>query len=146
MNKHQGFTLIELMIVVAIVGILAAIAYPSYQDSIRKSARAVAKQALFEVVSRQENNYLNSKAYATDLTNLGYSGTTYYVNKQGDLITTSANSIYLIRLATGMSTSAFTVEAVPQNAQTGDTKCGTLSLSSTGVKGETGTGTSATCW
>ena len=145
MNKSQGFTLIELMIVVAIIGIIAAVAIPSYQDSVRKSARAVAKEALFEVVSRQENNFLNSKAYATDLTNLGYSGATYYVDKQGNT-SVAGDSVYLIQLATGATTSAYTVQAVPQNSQTGDTQCGTLSLSSAGVKGESGTGTVSMCW
>jgi len=145
MKKQSGFTLIELMIVVAIVGILAAIAYPSYQDSVRKSARSAAKTALYEVVSRQENSFLNSRAYATDLADLGYSGTTYYVDKQGNS-STAGDGVYLIQLAAGSSASAFTVAAVPQNAQTGDTICGTLSLSSTGVKGESGSGSVKDCW
>lgn len=145
MKKQNGFTLIELMIVVAIIGILAAIGYPSYQNSVLKSNRSVAKTALFEVVSRQENSFLNSKAYATDLSNLGYSGASYYVDKQGDT-STVGESIYLIQLATGASTSAFTVQAVPQNSQAKDATCGTLSLSSTGVKAETGSGVVKDCW
>ncbi len=71
----RGFTLVELMIVVAIAAILAAIAYPSYQDSIRKSRRTEAKTALENVAAEQEKYYYRNNAYTRDLTKLGYSGT-----------------------------------------------------------------------
>jgi len=67
MKKRAGFTLIELMIAVAVIGILAAIAYPSYQDYIRRSKRASAKAVLSDLANRQQA-YLNDKrAYATSL-------------------------------------------------------------------------------
>lgn len=70
MNKQRwmGFTLIELMIVVAIVGILASIAYPSYQDSVRKSKRADAITALYAIQLAQEKWRANNAAYTTNLT------------------------------------------------------------------------------
>lgn len=59
-----GFTLIELMIVVAVVGILAAIAYPSYQDHIRKTRRNAAQAFMMEVAQRQQQMFLDSRAFA----------------------------------------------------------------------------------
>ena len=70
--KHGvGFTLIELMIVVAIIGILAAVAYPSYQDHVRKGNRAAAQAFMMEVAQRQQNHLLNNRSYATSLSDLG---------------------------------------------------------------------------
>jgi len=73
MHKERGFTLIELMIVVAIVGILAAVAYPSYQDHVRKGNRAAAQAFMMEVAQRQQNYLLNNRSYATSLAALGLS-------------------------------------------------------------------------
>ena len=71
MHKDKGFTLIELMIVVAIVGILAAVAYPSYQDHVRKGNRAAAQAFMMEVAQRQQNYLLNNRSYAASVTDLG---------------------------------------------------------------------------
>ena len=67
-NRQRGFTLIELMIVIAIVGILAAVAYPSYQEYVKKGNRAAAQAFMMEVAQRQQNYLINNRAYATDLT------------------------------------------------------------------------------
>ncbi len=80
LKKSQGFTLIELMITVAIIGILAAIAYPSYQDSIRKSRRAEGRTAMMQVLQQQErymtqnNSYLAFAETATDKPFKNFSG------------------------------------------------------------------------
>ena len=66
-----GFTQIELMIVVAIIGILAAVAYPSYQNHVRKGNRATAQAFMMDVAQRQQNHLLNNRSYATSLTELG---------------------------------------------------------------------------
>lgn len=68
----RGFTLIELMIVVAIVGILAGIAYPSYVDHVRKGNRAKAQAFLMDVAQRQQSYLLIHRQYAADLQQLGY--------------------------------------------------------------------------
>lgn len=73
MQKLKGFTLIEVMITVAIVGILAAIAYPSYIDYVTKSGRAEGVAAVMEVANLQEQYYLDNRTYASDLTKLGMS-------------------------------------------------------------------------
>src|SRR5690348_14866360 len=71
----RGFTLLEIMIVVAIVGILAAIALPAYQSQIRRNNRSAAQQYLQDLANRQEQYRLDARAYATSATTLGYSAT-----------------------------------------------------------------------
>ncbi len=70
-QKTSGFTLIELMVTVAIVGILAAVALPSYRNSVLKSARSEGKSALLEVATRQEQFYLDNKTYTITMAALG---------------------------------------------------------------------------
>ena len=76
-KKTLGFTLIELMIVVAVVGILAAIAYPSYVDHVRKARRADAKAALTEVSQKLETLFARDASYSADLTDIGYTNATW---------------------------------------------------------------------
>ncbi len=72
MNKLiKGFTLIELMIVVAIMGILASIAYPSYMDHIRKTRRGDAKQTILALQALQERWFFTNNSYTNTLANLG---------------------------------------------------------------------------
>ena len=71
-KKDSGFTLIELMIVVVVIGIIAAIAYPSYTDSVRKSRRTDAKVTLSDVAARLDTFYQNNKSYTDVVTDLGY--------------------------------------------------------------------------
>jgi type IV pilus assembly protein PilE len=144
-TKPKGFTLIELMIVVAIIGILAAIAYPSYQDSVRKSRRADAKAALLGFSNAMERRFTLMNTYrgaAAGGADTGApapaiypaeapidSGTKYY-----DLTINAANA------------SSFTLWATPKGAQASD-PCGTLTLAHTGVKGVTGATLSpGECW
>ena len=71
-SANSGFTLIELMIVVVIIGILAAIGYPSYRDYVVRTQRGMAKAAMVQVLDRQEQFFTDNKAFATDVTNLGF--------------------------------------------------------------------------
>lgn len=140
-QNQFGYTLIELMVVAAVIGIIAAIAYPSYQSSVRKSARQAAKGVLMEVVSRQEQTFINNKSYAADLSNLGYPANPFYIDNEGSPQSSSAGSIYQISLAS-VTASTFTLQAVPQNAQIKDTECGTLSITDSGLQNPT----SNNCW
>ena len=144
-GRHQaGITLLEMMIVLVIVAILVAVAYPSYQDHIVRSNRAVGASTLLEVAARQEQFFANNASYASTTVQMGYPAA-YHVDRDGEQ-GTAATSIYLITVANVSSAPAldYTLTATPQNWQTRDTDCGNLTLNDRGVKGQSGAG--ERCW
>lgn len=146
-GKSGGFTLIEMMIVVVIVALLLVIALPAYQNQVIRTKRSVAKGELLKVLARQEQYFINNKAYATDLTKIGYGANPFGVDSEGREVTVgSAQEIYTVQLASGASTTAFTVEADPKQGQLRDVQCGKLTITSTSVKAENGSGSVADCW
>lgn len=145
-----GFTLVELMITVAVVGILAAIAYPSFNEQMRKARRSDAVTALMEVANREEIFFSNFNTYTTDLTPSAdpCAGATCGIN----YVSSSPEGHYDLTIAAGGSGigTSFTASAAPvaSGPQSGD-KCGTFTLTDTGLQGITGgaTGvTAAQCW
>jgi len=138
MKAQNGFTLIELMITVAIIGILTAIAYPSYSQYIVKSNRSAAEGFMLTVAGKQEQYMLDARAYATSIAALGIALVPSEVSKNYSVTVTANNA------ATPPS---YTVTATPTGGQaTRDTKCANLTLDQTGGKGISGTGTLADCW
>ena len=139
--RSQGFTLIEMMIVVAIIGILSTIAYPSYQKYVLQSRRVDAKNALLDYAARQERYFSVHNSYATLLKDLGYGDTaasTLDINASGQVF-------YKLTIPDGGVTStSFTATAVPTGAQVKDTECGTYQITQTGARTVTGTGSK--CW
>ncbi len=137
--RQNGFTLIELMIVIAILGVLGAIAYPSYTEYVMRGHRTEARAGLL-----QAQQWLERAATATGV----------YPTALPDTLTWSAdgNKRYTIGLAAGNTTTAFTLTATPKTAspQAKD-KCGAYSLSHTGQRGANGkkegdTGYDSSCW
>lgn len=146
-RSSRGFTLIEVMIVVAIVGILVAIAYPSYQGYLIRNNRNIAKGDLLELQQWMERNYT--------LTN------NYSISPGGGTITISSlpysasprtgTSHYTITFSAGPSATAYTLSAAPTGSlQVKDTTCGTLTLDSAGIRGAKGSAGNVTvvnnCW
>lgn len=141
-GNTRGFTLTELLITVAILGILAAVAVPSYMDYVNQSRRADAKTGLMQAVQVMERGYTANGCYnkATQAACAAQSG--------GDISAPASGSDYytISFVANSLTRGAFTLQAEPAGAMTGDA-CGTYTLTSTGVQGLTGnTLTVADCW
>jgi type IV pilus assembly protein PilE len=142
-GKQRGFTLIELMITVAIVGILAAIAYPSYQDYVLRTRRATAAGCLMELSQWMERNYTTCLRY--DQTGATCATATVLPTLQ---CRTDLGTAYVFSIAgtPAMTTNTYRLDATPGGAQTADTGCGTLTLNQQGTKGVSGATAATTCW
>ena len=143
--KLRGFSLIELMITVAIVALLAAIALPSYNNSVRKAKRMDAKIALLDMASRQERFFSTNNTYTNVAANLGY--TTLPASVPGSGTTTYEISVSLsLPPLVGYS-----LLATPKGDQLKDS-CGSYTITQLGVQANTFSGAglspalSADCW
>jgi len=120
----SGITLIELMIVVVIIGILAAISYPSYREFAAKAKRNEAKAALLKLAVNQERAYLQNNSYTADLTVLGFSSTPNYQTDTGSYVITITNA----------DAAGFTATATYQLGGAESLKCNVFTIVGGGVK------------
>ncbi|WP_028866560.1 type IV pilin protein [Psychromonas hadalis] len=118
--KKNGFTLIELLITIVIIGILSAVAYPSYLGHVQKTRRAEAQTMLIELANRQEMYYLDHHVYATNLNSDLGMGADPFITENG---------YYWIETSSAVSTAVgFKLTATAKSPQDADTDCATLSI------------------
>lgn len=142
LRKSRGFTLVELVVAVVILGILTAVAYPAYTGWVLKSRRADAHRALTDLANRLERNYLSANTYTVDMTQLGYLAATN-VTIEGGMFKLKVDAA----TAGCPIASCFVVTATPVagTAQANDSRCTSLSLASNGIKSATGSDPGS-CW
>lgn len=144
-NISQGITLTELIAALAIIALLAAIAYPSYLNQVRKSKRAVAKSALLDIANHEEQFFFSNRAYTTQLKDdLNYLENTVCFNDEHAQVACGGGStVYQVTAAIlGCGTApCFIISAVPQNDQVNDS-CGTFTLDSSNAR----TAATSDCW
>lgn len=142
-GSMRGFSLLELMIAVAVIGILATIAYPSYQEHVLRGGRAEGMALLSDAAARQERYFAQSNAYITsqaDVADLGMPHTT------GTTVM-SSNGRYSLTVGTAANDGGYTLTATRQGAQVNDTKCGNFTLDAVGRRGVSISGADAVgCW
>jgi len=127
-SGQRGFTLIELMITVAVIGILAAVAYPAYLDQVRKARRADAQAILLNIAARQQQMLLDTRVYVATTSGLNIS------------VPSSVQNAYTISITVGAgAVPSFSATATPLGSQSAD-KCSVLSVDQTGSKSP------STCW
>lgn len=130
MRKELGFTLIEVMVTVAIVAILASIAYPSYLSQVRKSRRAEAQATMMSIAGKQQQMMLDTRSYATSVSALNVT------------VPASVAQNYTITITVNAGTNTiptFTVEGTPLGTQAADS-CRVLSVNQASVKNP------SSCW
>lgn len=128
--KHvNGFTIIELLLVVSIIGILAAVAYPSYNDFMLQGNRSEGQRELLRLANLQEQLYVDTRAYTADMTDLGMNADPFITE----------NGLYSIDATVAGDT--FVLTATAKSTQVKDTACKVLTINEVGVKTPT-----SGCW
>ena len=131
-KKTRGFTLIELMIVIAILAIIVAVGYPSYMEHIKKSRRAEGMGQLLELADRMERAYSDGGTYPTVISEV--------------YVATTDGGFYTLSIVSANNVS-FTVSAAPTSlGRQNDDKCETFTLTSLGQKSVTGSVPNSHCW
>jgi type IV pilus assembly protein PilE len=143
-NDRNGFTLIELMVTVAIVGILAAIAIPSYSDYVNQANRSDVKTSLLEDVQFMERNYTESYKYHKKSDTTDVTATSLPARQSPK----TGTALYNITLPTAnLSATTYTLIATPvAGGRMANDGCGNFSINQLGQKSVSGTMSVANCW
>jgi|SRR5271169_4456851 len=146
-TKLSGFTLMELMIAVAIVGILGTIAVVSYSSQVTKGRRTDARSALLDLAGREEKLFSTTNAYGTTPFSLGYgtAATPWPIPVGSNYYNVSVSVPDPLQGASPLL-NTFIITATAINSQANDTQCAKLSLNQLGQQTSTGTGSFALCW
>jgi type IV pilus assembly protein PilE len=131
LDGARGFTLMEVIVVVTMLGILAAIAIPNYSEYIRRGHRSAAQAYLLDLASRQVQFYLDRRVFADNVAALNLNAPTEIANRYNVAIAVTAGP-----------PATFTITATPTGSQTGD-RCGNLTIDQTGARGA---GATTGCW
>lgn len=137
-DYFAGYTLVELLITVAIIGIIAAVALPSFQASSMRAARSEAQAALLEAASDQERFYSANSSYSANALPLANPAQEFKTSRDGHY------QISIAACDTGTIANCFVATATPQGGQASDA-CTTLTLTDTGIRGSTGAAVDE-CW
>ena len=142
---QRGVTLIELMVVVAIIALVSAIAFPSYDRYIVRTKRAVAQNVLMQVADRQQQFFMDNKRFAANLANLGFTANPFIVDDDGAAtVAGDVDAVYSVTLS-NVTQTTWTATAAPLNGQLSrDTQCGNLTITQTGARDSVGGGDN--CW
>jgi type IV pilus assembly protein PilE len=124
MKKNRGFTLIEILVVMVVIGILAAIAVPSYQSQMRKGTRAAAQAMMMDMANKQQFYLQSQRQYTTDYTELGIAA-----------LPSEVTNFYTVTISTNTTATpmTFTINATPKTG-TRQEADGWITLDSTGTK------------
>lgn len=166
--RNAGFTLVELMVVVTVVAILAAVAVPMYQTQVRESRRTDAKAAVLDLAAREEKYFSLNNAYTSSPINLGYVSTGssatfpqnvgsgyYQINVCAQTATGGQVTVTSCTTSTGSTATGntYVVAAIPTtgSSQLKDSSCQYFAVDNTGTQFASstkgiGTDTSSTCW
>lgn len=143
--RQSGITLLELMVVVAIIAIVSAFAFPSYIQYSVNTKRAVATSTLLQIAERQQQFFIDNKQFTNDLTDLGFAADPLVIADTG-VVTAAGNSdaVYSIGLS-NVAATTYTITAAPLHGQASrDTHCASLTLDQSGARASSAGG--ADCW
>jgi len=153
-RAQGGFTLIELMITVAIIGILLRIAFPVYTNSVKKTRRVDAKTALLDLAQREERYLATANVYSDSAPALGYAAGTTVTTAAPMNVLTGNTAYYQLSVqvpdpaASGAAATSpsFSATAKAIGSQTADTLCANYTITNTGKQTVSGTGAATDCW
>lgn len=127
-KKMRGVTMVELMIVVVVLSILAAVAYPNYRNFAARAKRNEAKAALLQIATNQERIYLNTNSFTSDMTQLGFPVASNFTTDSGS---------YRVNVAPGADANTFTATATYLNTDGEAGKCATFQIIADGTRTST---------